>query len=103
MRSLNEIFKSNKVWIYCGTDELQEAFLKQARDDGFTCPTDHSYLYSILPDKTICYLSTMIWCMSFGDEHKEITRVDYGKFAAGEKNYLCERAYFEREGLTVTG
>ena len=107
MRSLKALIEQNdSVWIYCKDEPLQVQFLEQAESEGFLAlngqkPTElfHHMLYGIDSDMTMGYLSNMCWCLTFreGDTH---VRVDYGKYIAGEEDYICHTSPLKKVGQT---
>ena len=106
MRALKSLLETEPhVWLCCATEELQIQFLEQAEAEGFICmngqkPTElfHSPYYGIDQDMTMGYVSTMCWVLSSKypghviivgrDEHMDPIRIDYGKYIAGETDYI---------------
>ena len=67
MRNLKELFANNEsVWLLCETEALQKQFLSQAEEEGFLA-------------------------INGEDSH---FRVNYGKYIAGEDDYICHTPHF---------
>ncbi len=103
MRNLKELFANNEsVWLLCETEALQKQFLSQAEEEGFLAmngdhPSDLSFqpLYGLHDDMTMGYLSVMIWSMTFPENGEDSHfRVNYGKYIAGEDDYICHTPHF---------
>ena len=98
MRTLRELIQNNSiVWIYCENKEQQIHFLTQAENEGFLAlngqKSSELYcqrLYGISDNMTMGYLSSMCWSLTFreGDNH---VRVNYGKYIAGEVDYMYHK------------
>ena len=98
MRTLKQLVeKAGKVWVYLDNEETGNAFLRQAREEGFRCGDKMSWFYvmALSSDMTVCYVSLFNWTFSFAGNVKGTPlRVDYEKYAAGEEDYLCHRSHF---------
>ena len=103
MRTLKQLVeKAGKVWVYLDNEETGNAFLRQAREEGFCCCDGSSlrrmswfYVMALRSDMTVCYVSLFNWTFSFAGNVKGTPlRVDYEKYAAGEEDYLCHRSHF---------
>lgn len=101
LRSLTE--QCDTVWFCCDTQELQKLFLRQCVDEGFLTmngdkPTELNCnrLYGI-SNNSVGYLMGMCWELGYRGAAIDIgtdkrvknpVRVDYGKYMAGDEDYL---------------
>ena len=101
LRSLME--QCEVVWFCCDTKELQVKFLQQCEGEGFLTitgdkPTELgcNRLYGI-SNNSVGYLMSMCWALGYrgaaidigtGKHVKNPVRVDYGKYMAGDDNFL---------------
>lgn len=105
MRTLRSLMEQcENVWFRCDTQELQRQFLRQCADEGFhtinggkPVGLNCSRLYGI-SDNSVGYLMGMCWALGYkgaaidigtGKHVKRPIRIDYGKYIAGDDDYLC--------------
>lgn len=93
---------NGRVYVYLEDTDIGNAFMKQAEEEGFkfkdgALPTERPYseVMAVNSDNTINYVGTN-GMIAFGIRAnrigtKKLIRVDYKKYAAGEKNYLYRK------------
>lgn len=91
--------KQGRVYVYLADDAAGAAFLRQAQDEGFTFtdgeqPTKRPYarVMALNRDRTLHYVG-FVGMAAFGAPARRVNgerllRVDFRKYAAGEKAYL---------------
>lgn len=90
-----------RVYVYLADEETGKQFMQQAETEGFTFrdgvkPTERPYdsIIALNRDRTINYVG-FVGHMAFGVKAKKmgnekLLRVDYKRYAAGEKHYLLK-------------
>ena len=100
LRTLKQLVENEgKVWVFLDSEETGNAFLRQAREEGFRCSDKMSWFYvmALSSDMTVCYVSLFNWTFSFAGNVKGTPlRVDYKKYASGEEDFLCRQSHFTR-------
>lgn len=113
MRTIDELLNNNAaVWFYCESEEIGKKFLQDAENEGYTFvngtkPTENGWGHILVPhkDKTIAYLSLMIWTMAFSQQFTtdsrtkrrvKLIKIEYKKYINGEEDYICKEPYFTR-------
>lgn len=99
MRNIKELNKNgSKVYVYLANAEIGSKFMRQAEDEGFVFPdnakpTEREYanVMAVNADGTINYVGAN-GRIAFGAGAKNIERIDFAKYAAGEINYHYEKA-----------
>lgn len=95
---------NGRVYVYLDSEEVGNAFLKQAESEGFkykdgAMPTSRPYVrvMAVNSDGTINHIGTN-GMIAFGAGAgrvglKKLIRVDYQKYAAGEKNFKYRKRH----------
>lgn len=89
---------NGRVYVYLDSEEVGNAFLKQAESEGFkykdgSTPTSKPYeqVMAVNSNGTINYIGTNGMIAFYANAGriglKKLIRVDYQKYAAGEKNF----------------
>ena len=104
MRTLRSLMEQCEVvWFRCETKELQMQFLQQCEDEGFLTITGDkptklgcNRFYGI-SNNSVGYLMSMCWALGYrgaaidigtGKHIKSPIRVDFGKYIAGDDDFL---------------
>lgn len=99
--------RQERIYVYLANEEVGNAFMKQAEDEGFTFgdgakPTKRHYseIMAVNDDNTINYVNS-IGRMAFSSNtttvgDKTLIRIDYQKYAAGEEDYYYHRDYYSK-------
>ena len=96
MRTIKDLTgQADKVWIFLETEEQRKDFMVQAAEEGFRWmngdavkASDRALVVGIRPDGTMGQVGIFLWCQSF-QCHPDVLRVHYGRYRAGEEDYLC--------------
>lgn len=101
MRTVEKLMRMDgRVFVYLGSDEAKYRFLADAESEGFTFrngvkPADGpcSNLYVLNDDRTLNYPGC-IGHMAFHNPKSYVSskmiRIDYGKYASGQDDYIME-------------
>ena len=98
MRQIKDLEgQAKKVWIFLETGEQRREFLARAAEEGSRWmngdpikASDRAVVVGLGPERTLGQVGLFLWCQSF-QCHPDILRVHYGRYRAGEEDYLCRR------------
>ena len=98
MRQIRDLEgQAKKVWIFLETEEQRKEFMAQAAEEGYRWmngdpvkPSDRAVVVGLGPERTLGMVGLFLWCQSFQCS-PDILRVHYGRYRAGEEDYLCRR------------
>ena len=92
MKTIKELAKNGKIYVYLATEEIGKRFYRQAEEEGFAFgdgakPTSRHYsdIMAVTPDGTISYVGTY-GRMAFGAN--AATKIDYQRFSEGYDDYM---------------
>ena len=99
-----------RIWFYIDNDETGICFMQEVDEMGGkfvdgSAIKSHSCgkIMAFGCDNTVAYVSLMIWCMSFSEEHKnEILKIDYGKYIRGENNFILHSCNFKTQNNFIS-
>ncbi len=95
-----------KIYIWFESDEVYEQFKFNAKNQGYMigsyqpeeCPWERDIL-SLQQEKKLTACNIISYCAF--NEGKDVVRVDYGKYIAGDEDYLIEGEEIEKKGYKV--
>lgn len=108
-RTIRGLFNGNvRPWVYCNNKVIGERFLQDAENEGFVFgdgvkPTQKEwhYVIAVHEDGTLAYQGITMWvrgfnikCLAVDNGIKDILRVDYEKYIAGEEDFICKSPHF---------
>ncbi len=93
-----------KVCVYLSSDEICKKFFDAAASESFRfgdLPRDKwqtGYVIAVHSDRNMGHVPLFLWVRSFDPEVKgSPIKIDYSKYAIGDKSFLCEQSNFMAE------